>query len=618
MLSARKRSADALHWCATALLLAYALVGPAQDRNGIQVCLDSCASAKDAGDFEKALVQAGKALDLATVSGDSLLIGRALVERSTMLQMKGDYFTALKELYEALRIYERIHEEDGLAAVYNAIGTIHHYDHNYAQARSFYARSLAIRERQGRASDLALLYGNIGSLLEEMGRPDSALVYHLRNLRIRERSGDQRWIGVCLANLGTCHDKLGSLDSARYYLERSVAVLRVHADASVVSQALAMLGHTLLNAGHIGEAVVRCEEGLRMAQAQDALPTKEQCYDCLYKAYSRQGRAREGLRMLELLVAARDSMFGRERAKGLLRIELNYANERQQLADSLKHLEQQHEARIAYEQRLGRERDQKRVFLFSGIGILLLAGGLWNRLRFVRRSRNLIKKERDRSEGLLLNILPAPIADELKKHGRAQAREVDGVSILFTDFHDFTRLSERLSPQELVAEIDACFRAFDAIAAHYLLEKIKTIGDAYMCAGGLPEPREGSTADTILAALAMQTWLRERAAQRLADDRPVFRMRAGIHTGPVVAGIVGESKFQYDIWGDTVNTAARLESAGTVDEVNISEATYRSVKADPRFLFEPRGRVKVKGKGELAMFYVRLRTIDRPRSGSVS
>ena len=591
-------------WLAFAALL-LAPWASAQDTSRLQACLDSCKGATLQGAYQQALLHIEAAWVEASALADSSALAKVIVHRSEVRQRLGDFYGAQQDLYEALRIYERLRDEEGLAVVYNNIGSVHYYDRNFKEAGRFYAQSLAIRQRQGRVAELAMLYGNLGSLLEDMGRPDSALSYHRRNLQIRKAIGEPRWIGVSYGNLGACHGKLGQLDSARHYLEAGLALVRTEGDAALTGQTLVFLGRILLSAGSLNEALDRCEEALRLVDPLEALPIQEQCYDCLYRANARLNRNSEALSMLERLTAARDSMFGRERAKGLLRLEMNHAFEREQLADSLKRLEQQRQADIAHEQRLGRERDEKRVFLFSSIGVLLLAGALWSRLRYVRRSRNLVQQERDRSEKLLLNILPRSIAEELKAHGRAKARDVEGVSILFTDFNDFTRMSERLSAHELVEEIDACYSAFDAIMAQHGLEKIKTIGDAYMAAAGLPEPRPRSARDAVRAALEMQEWVRARAAERAARTLPFFTMRAGIHAGPVVAGIVGSSKFQYDVWGDTVTTAAHMESAGAVGEVNISEATFDLVQSDAEFAFSPRGRVKAKGKGELAMFFVR-------------
>ncbi|HRH70822.1 MAG TPA: adenylate/guanylate cyclase domain-containing protein [Flavobacteriales bacterium] len=225
------------------------------------------------------------------------------------------------------------------------------------------------------------------------------------------------------------------------------------------------------------------------------------------------------------------------------------------------------------------------------------------------RTREL-KHEKDRSEELLKNILPENVANELKVRGAAEARHFDQVTVLFSDFREFTRITEQFSPAELVEELNVCFNAFDRIMEKYGVEKIKTIGDAYMAAGGVPDPSGGSPLAVVLAGLEMQQIIKERQAERKAQGKTAFEMRVGIHTGPVVAGIVGRRKFQYDIWGDTVNTASRLETAGETGEVNISSATYALVKDAPELQFSARGQVSAKGKGELEMYYVRARSIQ--------
>ncbi|MEO7082109.1 MAG: adenylate/guanylate cyclase domain-containing protein, partial [Flavobacteriales bacterium] len=212
--------------------------------------------------------------------------------------------------------------------------------------------------------------------------------------------------------------------------------------------------------------------------------------------------------------------------------------------------------------------------------------------------------EKERSETLLRNILPDAVVQELKDKGSALAREYAGATILFSDFKEFTRISQTMSPQALVEELDTCFKEFDRIISAKGIEKIKTIGDAYMCVGGLPDPSSTTPADVVRAGLEMQSFISARKTSRDRLGQTAFEMRVGLHTGPVVAGIVGVKKFQYDIWGDTVNTASRMESSGEVGHVNISEATYDLVKEEPDLVFTPRGKVQVKGKGELEMYFV--------------
>ena len=243
-----------------------------------------------------------------------------------------------------------------------------------------------------------------------------------------------------------------------------------------------------------------------------------------------------------------------------------------------------------------RETQRNRSFLLT-IGIIIIAGILFWLYYNSSRKNKIIESERARSDELLLNILPASVALELKSKGKADARHYDQVTVLFSDFKDFTKISSNLSPQELVAELDECFQAFDKIVEQYQLEKIKTIGDAYMCAGGLPEPSEDHAQRTIQAAIDMQDWL------RLNNQRALRHARIGIHSGPVIAGVVGARKFAYDIWGNTVNIASRMESQGIPGEINISQATYEL--SNNEFQYTSRGKIPAKGIGEIEMYFIK-------------
>jgi len=213
------------------------------------------------------------------------------------------------------------------------------------------------------------------------------------------------------------------------------------------------------------------------------------------------------------------------------------------------------------------------------------------------------EKEKQRADTLLLNILPADTIKELKLRGKAQARNYRLASVMFTDFVGFTSISEKLRPQELVAELDKAFSKFDEIIEKYNVEKIKTMGDAYMCAGGVPIRNKSNPFDVVLAGLEIQRFMASLNQHKIADGKHYWQVRIGIHTGELVAGVIGTKRFAYDIWGDTVNVANRLESSGEPGHVNISGTTYELIK--DFFDCTYRGKIEAKNKGEIDMYYVK-------------
>lgn len=252
----------------------------------------------------------------------------------------------------------------------------------------------------------------------------------------------------------------------------------------------------------------------------------------------------------------------------------------------------------------------KSQLLVAILGVFLILSGI---LFFLFRSRNklakelvqknnLIEAEKKRSDELLLNILPIETANELKTTGKAEPKNYKLVSVMFTDFKDFTIIAEKLSPKELVSEIDYCFSAFDDIVSKFGIEKIKTIGDAYLCAYGINDKEQMDHSVIVKAAQEILTFMDEYKADRKAKGKQGFGIRIGIHTGPIVAGVVGKHKFAYDIWGDAVNTAARMEQNSEAGKINVSADTFELVKND--FEFEYRGKILAKNKGKIDMYFV--------------
>ena len=252
---------------------------------------------------------------------------------------------------------------------------------------------------------------------------------------------------------------------------------------------------------------------------------------------------------------------------------------------------------------------QQRTYTLLGLAGLLIGGiASWLMIMVRRSNKNLEKKnkeieeEKERSEELLLNILPKDIASELKENAKVQTRKFEECTVCFTDFINFSRISQLLSPEDLISALDECFKAFDEIISEHNVEKIKTIGDSYMCAAGVPITNKSHATDAVKAAVEMVAFLEEWNHKREAEGLIRFDARIGIHTGPIIAGVVGIKKFAYDIWGDTVNVAARMESKSEAQRINISQSTYDLIKEE--FSCHSRGSLNVKNMKDLEMYYV--------------
>ena len=270
----------------------------------------------------------------------------------------------------------------------------------------------------------------------------------------------------------------------------------------------------------------------------------------------------------------------------------------------------QQQANIGLQQKHIELQESQRNFFLSLAGLIaILAIGAvmryWETKKYnveLETKNQIIEEERKRSDELLLNILPTSVAKELKENGVAKARHYHQATVLFVDFIGFSKIAEKLTPEELVELLDFYFKILDQIIGKYNIEKIKTIGDSYMCVSGLPEKNIAHAEDMVRAALEMQAIFEKHKKERIKNNKPYFEARIGIHTGPLVAGVVGSRKFAYDVWGDTVNVAARLESTSEAGKVNISSSTFDLIQKD--YQCEYRGKIPIKNRGEVEMYFV--------------
>jgi class 3 adenylate cyclase len=447
---------------------------------------------------------------------------------------------------------------------------------------------------------LAIL-NNLGIGKAYRNEVDSATVIFHKALSDAKAAGNTEYTRTALNNLGTIKAMTGDMDSAYTFFQESSLLALEERDMDNYIPLLANLATLDQERGNYTQAFRLLDSAHALAVVDNNAEFMKEIYANKANLYFKTSQYKKAYLYLDSSFMMRDSLLNEERVKAVAEMMEKYESEKK--ARQIKELEvEKLDARLE-KQKIMAARNR---FLFGGIAVLIIAIGLWSRLRFIRKSRSEIQKQKERSDGLLLNILPAQVAEELKEKGHAEARYYDIATILFSDIVEFTSQAEQMTPHELVEEINTCFKAFDEITRKYGIEKIKTIGDAYMAAGGIPEPSDSSPRDTVMAALAMLDFVQKRKQVRTDQGLPAFEIRIGIHTGPAVAGIVGTRKFQYDIWGDTVNIASRMESKSEPGKLNITESTYQIIKDSPEFKFNPRGRILVKGKGEMQMYFVEL------------
>lgn len=577
-------------------------VGSDKARYGAYTTLAVGSSMKS--DYVSALAYLQQCVSVARRMADPKREANTYSNLSNVYRNLGDLPQALECLQKSLAIDGGLGNTEGLAGTYNNIGNIHTELEDLPKALENYARSAALYQELDHSKGKAQALMNLGATHLEMGERTTAMEEFLHSLQLYRGMGRKLEMGMAFNNLGRTYGELGREREAFAALDSAFSLFDALGSGRQIARNLFYRGNLLLKQGNARKAKEACAEGLKLARDLGLAQQRKECSQCLVEAYEALGDLGNAFRAQKEFMQVSDSLDQLNNAKEVQRLDLLRQFQQQQIADSLETVRARYEQELAYQLSLEKERDRRNLLLLSGAGLLVLAGGLWNRLRFTRRSRAALQKEKQRSDDLLHNILPQEVAAELKTKGHAEAKQFERVTIVFTDFKGFTQVSETLTPSELVSELNACFKAFDAIVDRHGVEKIKTIGDAYMAAGGIPEPSDKAVRNAVMAALDMQAFMRERLTERNARGLPAFEMRVGLHTGPVVAGIVGSRKFQYDIWGDAVNTAARMESSGEVGQVNISAVTYELLQHDPAFRFTPRGKVEAKGKGAMEMYFV--------------
>lgn len=543
-------------------------------------------------DLEKFKQYINNTIEVAELTNNKKELARANYNKGKFFIASGrGYSNAIPPLLKGRSLFEELQDSMGVAICYMQLGLIGYATQYFEDGIKNF--NLSLQYVPNYATSLYLM----AITYTELGDFDKAKGYFKQAITAYSEKGDSRGISECYMYLGDLYIDEGKYDSAYAFLHKSIRNQKQYNLLDELSRPYALISRYFLELNNLDSAKYYASSALEGSKDEYDNLSSMLAIETLSKVYEREGDFEKAHNYLKKYHKLRSENVQGSTKQKIAEMQSMFDFERKMAAENLTHQEA-----------MRKKNQTKNALLITGLFILLLSIGLWSRLQFVRKSKQRLQGEKDRSDELLLNILPKEVADELKLKGKSEARDFDNVTVLFTDFVAFTQTAETLTAKELVDEINACFEAFDEIITRFNLEKIKTIGDAYMAAGGLHVPQTSEPSDVVLAALDMQAFMLKRKAKRQEKNLPAFEMRVGIHTGPVVAGIVGVKKFQYDILGDTVNTASRMESHGEIDKVNISNDTYERIKYDKDLTFESRGKLDVKGKGEMKMWFVSHRS----------
>jgi adenylate cyclase len=571
----------------------------------------------DAGKAEKYYLQS---LSLRLHCDDKKNIAQSYSNLGLLAEKIGNYSSAINYLRKSLAIREAINDQTGICVSLINLGLIYgSLLNDQLNAMKLYRQSLSIANRTKDDYHKGIALNNIGGafltigeikMQKNTGTPyptemDSALHYFTLSLELRSRVDDQQGMSSTVANLGKIYLLQRKFDLAEKYLKESLDIRRRLLRKNEIAFSLTELGKLMLLKKEYSRASKYADEALKLSQELGWPENLKRSALLQYEIALLKKDYPKSLEMYKTYINMRDTIENEESRRKLIRQQYQIEYESKTRADKLLAAKEKKLLAARFEQE-----KLRRQVLFGFVILLTLFGFFMaNRFNFIRKQKLIIEikeqeaqKQKQRSDELLLNILPQSIAEELKEKGKAEARHINQATVMFTDFIGFTRISELMTPEHLVDEIHTCFSEFDRIIEKHGIEKIKTIGDSYMAAGGLLGSESYQAINTVNAAIDICEFINRYNTEKRKKDMLCFDIRIGIHTGPLVAGIVGTKKFSYDIWGDTVNTASRIENNSLGGKINISGDTYELIK--DHFTCFYRGKIPVKGKGVMDMYFI--------------
>jgi class 3 adenylate cyclase/tetratricopeptide (TPR) repeat protein len=539
------------------------------------------------GKYAETLDYWNQSLKLFQDSKDDIGISNMLNNIGAIYLNQGADEKALEYILKSLQVAERIGDTVRLATALMNVGNTY-YNKKDPVALNYLLRVIPLVQNNQYIKEHIVVTGNIGEVYFDNGDNAKASEYYNESIKA---AGDNHSAAFSYNGIGKIKLKEGKFSEALRNHNKALVLAKKFEDKLQEVRSLRGIADVYLKTNNTPLAIDYYTKAKVVAEEMDDLKVElKDLYHDMALAYSKSKNYSDAFVYQTLYSDIKDTLYNIENKKKLNQIQFDFDLSKKEVEINLK------EASI-------KSARQVRWGLTGGlILILIIAFIIYRNSLHKTKINKILDKQKDQIESLLLNILPKEVAYELRTNGNSKPRQFDEVSILFTDFKGFTSIADKLSPGELVENLNECFIEFDSIIEKYKLEKIKTIGDSYMCAGNIPSPDPDHVYKIVKAALEIQASIEMNNLCRIEKKFDPWEIRIGIHVGPVVAGVVGKKKYAYDIWGSAVNIASRMESNGTPGKVNISANTYELIKN--RFDCTYRGKLNAKNLGDLDMYYV--------------
>jgi len=547
-------------------------------------------------DLSLSLQYADALIKLASAEKNYLYLHRGYFQKGNKHRLAGDMNKSLDAFFKSSEAAIKAKYIVGEGSSYASIADVYSMMGNSKNAQMYYTRAIALLRKGDNHISLGSSLLNAGDEYLKNKEFDTALEYFNESGEIFRKADYLPGTAYNLGNIGMVYAEQGKDDLAMDYIGRSIQILEKLEDYYAISDYLTYMADIYRKKGNYTKALGYANRSLALAKKYGLKDQTSKSNLKLSELYQNTGNVEASFKFYKDHIAYRDSVTNLQTVQQLADLRTNYEVSQKQVQVNLlkKDAEIQH-------LKCKRQRNLIYATILSFALILVVAVGLYRRYKFIKRTNSIIEEERNRSDRLLLNILPDETAQELKQNGKVQAKRFESVTVMFADFEGFTKYAEYLSPEKLVDSVDYYFSHFDTVMEKYGLEKIKTIGDSYMCVAGLPFETPDHAHKMVRAAIEILAFV-EDSLESGTKDKTRFKVRIGLNSGPVVAGVVGIKKFAYDIWGDTVNIASRMESCSEPGRINISENTFELIKDD--FTCEYRGEIEVKNRGYLKMHFV--------------